>query len=209
MNISVPPGAALAASAPFRAPAKPSAILAAAQQILPHLERGQRIDAVLLRVAMENAFGGSDADGAWDWKTAYDACEAATVLFLRRNAPGAARASPVSHGTASDPRPDRGASAEPYAPFRREPGVAAILDADRAWPRCERRRRADVGRSRPGAVGGDRAPRHPRRARGSVAVPQRIRGDPSYPSRPAVSSRARQPLRRRADPRSPGYCDSA
>jgi predicted RNA methylase len=87
MNISVPPGAALAASAPFRTPAKSSAILAAAQQILLHLERGQRIDAVLLRVAMENAFGGSDADGAWDWKTAYDVCEAATVLFLRKIAP--------------------------------------------------------------------------------------------------------------------------
>jgi predicted RNA methylase len=33
---------------------------------------------------MEHAFGGSDASGAWDWKTAYDACEAATVLFLRK-----------------------------------------------------------------------------------------------------------------------------
>lgn len=33
---------------------------------------------------MEGAFGGSDASGAWDWKTAYDACEAATVLFLRK-----------------------------------------------------------------------------------------------------------------------------
>jgi uncharacterized protein (DUF927 family) len=32
---------------------------------------------------MTSAFGGSDAEGAWDWKTAYDACEAATVLFLR------------------------------------------------------------------------------------------------------------------------------
>jgi hypothetical protein len=33
---------------------------------------------------MEAAFGASDASGAWDWKTAYDACEAATVLFLRK-----------------------------------------------------------------------------------------------------------------------------
>ncbi len=33
---------------------------------------------------MEPAFGGSDTSGAWDWRTAYDACEAATVLFLRR-----------------------------------------------------------------------------------------------------------------------------
>jgi predicted RNA methylase len=36
---------------------------------------------------METAFGGSDAEGAWDWKTAYDACEAAQVLFLRRFGP--------------------------------------------------------------------------------------------------------------------------
>ncbi|MGJ0454320.1 MAG: strawberry notch-like NTP hydrolase domain-containing protein [Methylocystis sp.] len=58
-----------------------------AQQLLPRLERGQRIDAAALRAAMESAFGGSDADGAWDWKTAYDACEAATVLFLRKFGP--------------------------------------------------------------------------------------------------------------------------
>ena len=41
----------------------------------------------MLRAAMESAFGGSDAQGAWDWKMAYDACEAATVLFLRKFGP--------------------------------------------------------------------------------------------------------------------------
>ncbi|CAN7656397.1 strawberry notch family protein [Agrobacterium tumefaciens] len=60
------------------------AILAAASLLLPHLERGQRIDAVTLRGAMETAFGASDATGAWDWKLAYEACEVATVLFLRK-----------------------------------------------------------------------------------------------------------------------------
>ncbi|WP_088347322.1 MULTISPECIES: strawberry notch family protein [Rhodomicrobium] len=60
------------------------AILAAARQILPHLEHGQRVDAPILRSAMEAAFGASDASGAWDWKTAYDACEVATVLFLHK-----------------------------------------------------------------------------------------------------------------------------
>ncbi|MCC8430098.1 strawberry notch family protein [Reyranella aquatilis] len=69
-------------------PADASAgITAAAQLLLPHLERGSRIDAVILRAAMEHAFGGSDAVGAWDWKTAYDACEAATVLFMRKFGP--------------------------------------------------------------------------------------------------------------------------
>src|SRR5205823_13438361 len=77
------------ADAPLLALACPKADLAhalvdAARLLLPHLERGQRIDAVALRAAMERTFGGSDASGAWDWKTAYDACEAATVLFLRK-----------------------------------------------------------------------------------------------------------------------------
>lgn len=61
-----------------------AAVHAAAVLILPHLERGARVDAVALRTAMETAFGGSDASGLWDWKTAYEACEVATVLFLRK-----------------------------------------------------------------------------------------------------------------------------
>ncbi|WP_379064172.1 strawberry notch-like NTP hydrolase domain-containing protein [Mesorhizobium sp. UC74_2] len=61
-----------------------AAVHAAAVLILPHLERGARVDAVALRGAMEAAFGGSDATGLWDWKTAYEACEVATVLFLRK-----------------------------------------------------------------------------------------------------------------------------
>ncbi|MEO6215194.1 MAG: strawberry notch-like NTP hydrolase domain-containing protein [Sphingomonas sp.] len=60
------------------------ALYAAAISLLPHLERGTPIDAGLLRSAMETAFGGSDAEGAWDWKLAYDAGEAAQILFLRR-----------------------------------------------------------------------------------------------------------------------------
>ena len=60
------------------------AILAAANLLLPSLERGERIDAATLRRAMETAFGASDATGVWDWKLAYEACEVATVLFLRK-----------------------------------------------------------------------------------------------------------------------------
>ncbi len=33
---------------------------------------------------MTTAFGGSDAAGAWLWRDAYEACEVAQVLFLRR-----------------------------------------------------------------------------------------------------------------------------
>ncbi|HLZ03884.1 MAG TPA: strawberry notch family protein [Bradyrhizobium sp.] len=79
-------GGASAAPLSMRATAVvASAIVRAARQLLTDLERSRRIDAALLRSAMEAAFGASDANGAWNWKTAYDACEAATVLFLRRH----------------------------------------------------------------------------------------------------------------------------
>jgi len=79
------PAAAPAVSLPL-VPATPpaSAVLAAAEHLIPHLEQGRAVDSTTLRAAMEAAFGGSDAAGAWDWKTAYDACEVATVLFLRK-----------------------------------------------------------------------------------------------------------------------------
>jgi len=78
--------------------AKAAAIAKAAQLLLLHLERGQRINATMLRTAMESAFGASDADGGWDWKTAYDAGEAATVLFVRKFGPAmrARAASPAA-----------------------------------------------------------------------------------------------------------------
>ena len=71
--------------APAVAPVtRASQTLAVALQLLKHLERGQRVDAAILRAAMETAFGASDTSGAWDWKAAYEACEVATVLFLRK-----------------------------------------------------------------------------------------------------------------------------
>lgn len=69
---------AVCALAPSRA------IITAAEHLLPCLEQGQSIDAARLRSAMEAAFGASDSVGAWDWKMAYEATEAATVLFLRK-----------------------------------------------------------------------------------------------------------------------------
>jgi predicted RNA methylase len=61
-----------------------AALLAAATSLVADLERGRTIDAQALRAAMTTAFGGSDAEGIWTWKSAYDACEAAQVLFLRK-----------------------------------------------------------------------------------------------------------------------------
>ena len=52
--------------------------------LLPVLETGRPLDARSLRDAMTGTFGASDADGAWVWKDAYEAAEAALVLFIRR-----------------------------------------------------------------------------------------------------------------------------
>lgn len=79
---SAAPPAAIPAAAPSGSAA--AALIAAARLILPILEQGRPVQTAALRVAMESAFGGSDADGAWDWKAAYDAGEAAQVLFFRK-----------------------------------------------------------------------------------------------------------------------------
>ncbi|WP_354211104.1 MULTISPECIES: strawberry notch family protein [unclassified Bradyrhizobium] len=81
-------GGAAAAPLSMRAAATiTSAAVRAARQLVIDLEHGRRIDAAVLRSAMEAAFGASDATGVWNWKTAYDVCEAATVLFLREFGP--------------------------------------------------------------------------------------------------------------------------
>jgi len=75
---------ALAPVVPIPSPDTAAAILSVAEALQPDLAQGFQIDALRLRLEMERAFGGSDADGAWDWKLAYEAGEAALVLFLRK-----------------------------------------------------------------------------------------------------------------------------
>jgi len=64
-----------------------AALFAAAEILLPSLLAGRAVDPATLRSAMTEAFGTSDSAGAWGWKDAYDACEAAQLLFLRRFGP--------------------------------------------------------------------------------------------------------------------------
>ena len=61
-----------------------SALVQAATTLAAALSQGRAVDARTLRAAMEDAFGASDSAGAWVWKDAYEAGEAAQVLFLRR-----------------------------------------------------------------------------------------------------------------------------
>ena len=61
-----------------------AAILDVAEALQSDLALSFQIDTLRLRLEMEHAFGGPDATGAWDWKLAYEACEAALVLILRK-----------------------------------------------------------------------------------------------------------------------------
>jgi hypothetical protein len=62
-------------------------ILAAARALNPQLNRSRALDRRLVANVMTTTFGGSDTEGAWLWRDAYDAIEAALVLQLRRLAP--------------------------------------------------------------------------------------------------------------------------
>lgn len=60
------------------------ALIKAAEQLTSLLEHGQVVSTGALRQVMMEAFGGNDAEGLWLWKDAYEATEAAQVLFLRK-----------------------------------------------------------------------------------------------------------------------------
>ncbi len=69
-------------------------LVAAAQPLQAALAQGQVLDARLLRHAMTTAFGGSDAEGLWDWKLAYEAMEVAQIQFLHRFLPAMRASAP-------------------------------------------------------------------------------------------------------------------
>lgn len=62
-------------------------IISAARALAPHLARSRPLDRRLVSNTMTLCFGGSDAEGAWKWRDAYDAIEVALVLQMRRLAP--------------------------------------------------------------------------------------------------------------------------
>jgi hypothetical protein len=66
---------------------KAANILAAARSLSPQLNRSRALDRRLVASVMTTTFGGSDAEGAWIWRDAYDAVEAALVLQIRRLGP--------------------------------------------------------------------------------------------------------------------------
>ena len=139
MNSLFAPSAALAAATPLLDPS--SAIIAAARLLLPDLERGRAIDAKMLRAAMLAGFGGSDTDGVWDWKTAYEACEAAQVLFLRKFGPAMRARANAPAALLAMLAKVAALAAVAHPPLGGKPGAAAILHPARARPGGERGRR--------------------------------------------------------------------
>ena len=97
MTFTDPSTAAHAAASPLaHTGVRAGALIAAARSLLPALEAGTAITSPMLREAMVAAFGGSDAEGHWLWKDAYDACEIAQLLFLRAFAPALRQAGVVA-----------------------------------------------------------------------------------------------------------------
>ncbi|MER9121272.1 strawberry notch family protein [Mesorhizobium sp. M0954] len=92
MNIVSTTSAVARTAAPLGAPThapinNAQAIYQAAMRLVPFLEQGKPVTTAELRTAMTTSFGGSDAQGFWVWKDAYEALETAQVLFLRRFGP--------------------------------------------------------------------------------------------------------------------------
>ena len=73
-------------------------LFSAAVHLLPAFEAGEKIDRKRLRTVMTNAFGGSDAAGAWQWKQAYEAAETAVVMLLIRYGRALLRDAPQPQG---------------------------------------------------------------------------------------------------------------
>ena len=87
----LPPAVPIDPPADPACPVAGDALFAAAQTLLPVLEAGRPLDVATLRGAMTEAFGATDADGAWVWKDAYEAAEAAVVIFMQRYGRGMRR----------------------------------------------------------------------------------------------------------------------
>ncbi|MCP4701540.1 MAG: methylase [Gammaproteobacteria bacterium] len=59
----------------------------AAKIFCSYLTKGEAIDAKIIRTVMSRELGGSDSEGFWVWKDAYDAVECGFVLFIKRFTP--------------------------------------------------------------------------------------------------------------------------
>ena len=192
---------------------KPAGLLTAARVLLNSLSRGRGLTAGVLRDAMTGPFGGTDADGAWAWKDAYDAAEAAVVLFIQRY--GSAMRREAGRRTAgSRQRCSRCSNAWQ----RSNPPIPGDPRNSSAFSNSPRPCRSPMRPFRPPRSGPATACWSPRRAPASspswptvrsarnrqpAALPQRTRPDAGGTARRALSGRFRRPAQRRDHRRLP------
>ena len=151
---------------------------------------------------MEAAFGGTDAEGAWVWKDAYEALEAAQVLFLRKFGGGDALARGLGRGDARDADPPRRSGFASQTRRSEESEHFQQFSTPIGTRLCRRRSGgADPGRLRARTVGRHRIAGDLRRAGKSAARLERDRRDARRAARPPVPRRRGHPAQRRADPR--------
>jgi hypothetical protein len=135
---AAPAAATLPLFLPQAPPDKVSGLIHAATLLAQLLGQGRAIDSRALRSAMETAFCGTDAAGAWVWKDAYEALEAAQIMFLRKfgtamRTRASFRVRDARH--ADTPRRTPAGADPPLGGIR---ASAAILDADHARLCCRR-----------------------------------------------------------------------
>ena len=150
------------------------------------------------------AFNASDQDGAWTWKDAYEASEAAAVLFLRKyaaamlkKAGSAARYLAMLERLAAllPSHTRRSEESEQFQQFSTPLGLGYLV-----------RLAAQITPRRPSArtLGRHRAFGHPCRDSRRKPPSQRARRNQARPAFRPVSKGAPKPLQRRADRRLPG-----
>jgi hypothetical protein len=79
-----------------RQPERAVQLISAVEELLAVLCQGQALAPPALRSAMVTAFGGSDAEGAWNWKDVYEAQEIAALLFVRKYRDALIRREPLA-----------------------------------------------------------------------------------------------------------------
>ena len=196
---------------PRSRPPTSDALFTTAGNLLPVLEAGRPLDAATLRDAMTSAFGASDAQGAWVWKDAYEAAEAAVVLFIRRHGRAMRRHAGGRSGRTPRHAEDAGGrgrpGALPHQAFRRADPAPAVLHSTTARLRRVAGSGHPAGRHGAGAVrryrhaGGDGRVRARKRAREPPS--ERDRGRATHASVPPVPRDPRHCRERREHRRPP------
>ena len=109
---AAPAAATLPLFLPQAPPDKVSGLIHAATLLAQLLGQGRALDSRALRSAMETAFGGTDAEGAWLWKDAYEALRGGAGAVPAQIRGGDARPRRLGRGDARNADP-------PFAAARR------------------------------------------------------------------------------------------